>query len=128
VESSSAAGAPYAGGKELAAAAEAAGRALGRLSEALDRRHEPVRSGGNLDQASALAALREENRQLREALESRGSIERAKGVLMAHHNCSEHDAFSILVTLARREQRKVRVIADELLGSLAVLPEPRSVP
>jgi hypothetical protein len=126
VESSSAVGAPPTGGKELAAAVKAAGRALERLAETLGQQHEPVRGGA--DQDSALAALREENRQLREALESRGSIERAKGVLMAHRNCSEHDAFSILTTRARREQRKVRVIADELLGSLAGAAVPSSVP
>jgi hypothetical protein len=125
VDSASAVDVPAAGGKELAAAVKAAGHALEQLAEELGRQqHEPVRGGA--EPAPALAALREENRQLREALESRGSIERAKGVLMAHHNCSERDAFSILATLARREQRKVRVIADELLGSLAV--EPSSVP
>lgn len=122
MDSSRAVGVAPAGGKELAAAVVAAGRALDRLADALGE-HEQVRVGG-ADQASALAALREENRQLREALESRGSIERAKGVLMAHNNCSERDAFSILADLARREQRKVRVIADELLGSLAGAAEP----
>lgn len=122
MDSASAVGVSPAGGKELAAAVKAAGHALEQLAEALGHQHEPVRGGA--ESAPALAALREENRQLREALESRGSIERAKGVLMAHHNCSERDAFSILATLARREQRKVRVIADELLGSLAVEPSP----
>lgn len=126
MDSSGAVAAPPAGGRELAAAVKAAGRALDRLAEQLGQQHDPVPGGA--DQASAIAALREENRQLREALESRGSIERAKGVLMAHRNCSEHDAFGILTALARREQRKVRVIADELLGSLAGAGESRSAP
>lgn len=110
-------GTPPVGGSELAAAVKEAGYALERLAEALGRQHGTPRTGA--DGIPALAALREENRQLREALESRGAIERAKGVLMVHHNCSERDAFGILATLARREQRKVRVIADELLDSLA---------
>lgn len=120
MDSSWAIGASPVGGTELAVAVKAAGRALDRLAETLGRQQELARGG--VDQTTALAALREENRQLREALESRGSIERAKGVLMAHRNCSERDAFGILAALARREQRKVRVIADELLDSLAGAP------
>lgn len=63
--------------------------------------------------------LVEENRQLREALESRATIERAKGVLMALHDCSEQEAFKILADTARRRHRKVRRVAEEFLLTLA---------
>lgn len=109
-----------AGRMDLAAAAlRAAGHAFERLAEAVEPpKKAPVPPDQGRD-AAELAALREENRQLREALESRSSIERAKGVLMAKHNCSEQEAFGILSAAARRQQRKVRVVADELLGRLA---------
>src|SRR5215471_21841990 len=46
--------------------------------------------------------LRSENRQLREALEGRSVIERAKGMLMVLHDCDEEAAFQMLVALSQR--------------------------
>jgi len=106
------------GRADLAAAAlRAAGFAFERLADAVER--PPALAPPEPEQIpSVLDALREENRQLREALESRSSIERAKGVLMAKHSCTEREAFSILAAAARRQQRKVRIVADELLADL----------
>jgi len=67
-------------------------------------------------------ALRVENRQLKEALEARSVIERAKGILMARRGCDEATAFQLLATLARREQRKVRAIAADFADDAGAYP------
>ncbi|MFF4014322.1 ANTAR domain-containing response regulator [Streptomyces sp. NPDC001843] len=71
---------------------------------------------------AGLEALRAENQQLKEALEGRSVIERAKGALMVLHGCDEIDAFKILVTTSRRERRKVRAVAADVLQQIAGLP------
>jgi ANTAR domain len=60
-------------------------------------------------------ALRMENAQLREALDGRALIERAKGMLMAIHRCNEDAAFHLLVTTSRQERRKLRLVASEVV-------------
>ena len=65
-------------------------------------------------------ALRVENRQLREALEGRALIERAKGMLMARRGCDEATAFEMLVTLSRKQQRKVRAVAADFTGNAGI--------
>jgi hypothetical protein len=72
--------------------------------------------------SSAMEALRAENRQLKEALEGRAVIERAKGALMVLHGCGEIDAFEILVAGSQRERRKVRAVAADVLEQIAGLP------
>lgn len=67
-------------------------------------------------------AVRVENRQLKEALEARSVIERAKGMLMARRGCDEATAFQLLVTLARKEQRKVRAIAADFADDAGAHP------
>ena len=66
--------------------------------------------------------LRAENRQLKEALEGRALIERAKGMLMALRNCDEAAAFQLLVTLSRQQQRKVRAVAADFADDAAACP------
>lgn len=53
--------------------------------------------------------------QLGNALESRGVIEQAKGVLMAWQGCTPDAAFDILRRVSQRENRKLRVIAEEIV-------------
>lgn len=50
------------------------------------------------------------------AVESWATIERAKGILMGAHPCSEDEALQILVRTARRENRKLPEIAEELVA------------
>jgi len=99
---------------EIVAAAKAAASTLEQLAASLGNgaTRDANRTDGSSDRWEA---LREENRQLREALDSRSAIERAKGVLMGRFSCTEQEAFALLSTMARRRQRKVRMIADELL-------------
>lgn len=71
-----------------------------------------------------LEALRTENRQLKEALEGRALIERAKGMLMAVRGCDEGAAFQLLVALSRKQGRKVRAVAADMTTGGAPLPLP----
>lgn len=54
--------------------------------------------------------------QLASALESRGVIEQAKGILMAAQACDADTAFDILRRASQRENRKLRVIAEEVVA------------
>lgn len=54
--------------------------------------------------------------QLREALESRGTIERAKGVLMGRLGIGADRAFELLRTQSNHENRPLREVAEELLA------------
>jgi ANTAR domain len=64
---------------------------------------------------SVVAALRAENEQLREALIGRAVIEQAKGILMLRQDCEAEEAFDLLRELSRRERRKVRDLAAEVV-------------
>ncbi|MFE2432404.1 ANTAR domain-containing response regulator [Streptomyces sp. NPDC059373] len=70
----------------------------------------------------SLESLRTENRQLKEALEWRAVIERAKGMLMARYGCDETEAFHMLVARSQRERRKVRAVASEVVAELPSAP------
>ena len=73
-------------------------------------------------------ALRAENRQLKEALEGRALIERAKGMLMARRGCDEATAFQVLVALSRKQQRKVRAVAADFADDPPGPARPSDVP
>ena len=57
-------------------------------------------------------------RQLQEALETRVIIEQAKGVLMATERCDPDTAFETLKTRSQRTNRKLRVVAEEVVASV----------
>lgn len=101
----------------IAAAARAVAYTLEQLAVSLGS--PAAGAGAGADEPSdRWEALLEENRQLREALDSRGAIERAKGVLMGRYGCTEQDAFTLLATAARRQHRRVRLIAHDLLSGI----------
>ncbi len=82
-------------------------------------------SGGSLDgsvvrgdENGSLDALLIENAQLRAALQSRIVIEQAKGVLMERERCTPDDAFAILKATSQRSNRKLRLIAGEVVESV----------
>lgn len=70
----------------------------------------------------ALARFRE-TRQLRETLEGRKLIERAKGALMKRYGLSEEDAFRRLRRTAMDNRRPMVEIARALLVSESVAPD-----
>jgi len=69
--------------------------------------------------------LRKESADLRQALEDRKVIEKAKGILMKRFNLDEHDGFRRLQKLASEKSRKLidiahmLVVAEEVMGPAA---------
>ncbi len=56
---------------------------------------------------------------LERALESRGVIDQAKGIVIAERRCSPDEAFQVLVELSQRTNRKLRDVAEALVNSTA---------
>jgi ANTAR domain len=105
---------------------------LHRLSAQLEREVGPALVGshrppGEDGETGPLAALRQENAQLRGALDARAVIEQAKGMLMVRHQCSAERAFELLVGMSQSEQRKVRDIAADIVAG-ALEPTPADPP
>ena len=59
---------------------------------------------------------------LERALESRGVIEQAKGVLMSWQSCDAERAFDILRRVSQRENRKLRVVAEDIVKRAITSP------
>jgi GAF domain-containing protein len=57
--------------------------------------------------------------RLGEAMQSRASIEQAKGVLMAAQRCGPDEAFGLLVRASQRENVKLREIARRIIARAA---------
>jgi response regulator NasT len=69
-------------------------------------------------------ALRKETSDLKQALEDRKVIEKAKGILMKKANLDEHDAFRRLQKLASDKNRKLIDIAHIILTAEEALGPP----
>jgi transcriptional regulator with GAF, ATPase, and Fis domain len=54
---------------------------------------------------------------LRNAMESRATIEQAKGMLMANRRCNAEAAFQMLVNASQRSNVKLRDLADKIVAS-----------
>jgi AmiR/NasT family two-component response regulator len=67
--------------------------------------------------------LHEKVDQLEGALDRRGVIERAKGILMERHGVGERDAFELLRDHARTTGRRVVDVAQSVLDGHALLPK-----
>jgi response regulator NasT len=61
--------------------------------------------------------------QLESALERRGVIERAKGILMERHSISDREAFELLRDHARSSGRQVVQVARSVVEGHALLPK-----
>jgi response regulator NasT len=66
--------------------------------------------------------LSEQVTQLESALERRGTIERAKGILMERHGVDDRAAFELLRQQARRSNRRVIELALAVIDGHALLP------
>jgi AmiR/NasT family two-component response regulator len=66
--------------------------------------------------------LHDKVEQLEGALERRGVIERAKGILMERHRVNERDAFELMRDHARSSGRRVFEVAQSVLDGHALLP------
>jgi AmiR/NasT family two-component response regulator len=67
--------------------------------------------------------LNEEVDQLEGALDRRGVIERAKGILMERHSLDERGAFEMMRTHARSNNRRLIEIAQAVTDGHALLPK-----
>jgi len=74
------------------------------------------------------ARLTEQVEQLESALERRGAIERAKGILMERHSVDERQAFELLRSQARKSNRRVVDIATAVTVGHALLPGASDAP
>lgn len=73
-------------------------------------------------QFQQLQALRAEVGHLKEALETRKLVERAKGILMDRFGLSEEEAFRSLQKAARDKQRTMRDIARIIIEASELFP------
>jgi hypothetical protein len=71
---------------------------------------------GAVDHAD-LAELRTELMTLRKAIESRATIEQAKGIIIAATGCDPDEAFRSLAQQSQHENRKLRDVAESLVRS-----------
>jgi AmiR/NasT family two-component response regulator len=69
------------------------------------------------------AQLTEKVEQLEGALERRGAIERAKGILLERHSVSEREAFELLRDHSRATGRRVVEVSQSVLDGHALLPK-----
>jgi response regulator NasT len=76
-----------------------------------------------LSRQTEFEALRSENADLRQALETRKLVERAKGYLMDRGNMTEGDAFAAIQRLARGSGRRMGDVAAEIVRAVEVLSE-----
>lgn len=60
--------------------------------------------------------------QLRTALDNRAVIDQAKGMIMAVHGVTADRAFALLVEQSQRENRKLRVVAEEFVANVLSRP------
>jgi GAF domain-containing protein len=72
-----------------------------------------VATAHSYETAAALAA------QMRQAMESRATIEQAKGILMREHRCGPEAAFERLVHLSQTSHLKLRELAARLVAHVS---------
>lgn len=70
--------------------------------------------------AVAAALERESSAQLRVALDSNRTIGAAIGILMATHNVSQEEAFTMLSAASQRVNRRIRDLAEGIVAGAAV--------
>ena len=73
-----------------------------------------------------VARLEEQNAELSERLESRTSVERAKGILQSDLGISEADAYQRLQRQSQQMRKSMKEIAEAIVLSHAVKSGPRS--
>jgi len=66
--------------------------------------------------AAVLAGALDEVTQMHQALGSRATIEQAKGIIMAQRRCTPDEAFTVLVNLSSRSNRKLRDVAQLIVN------------
>ncbi|OGQ51279.1 MAG: hypothetical protein A3J24_07040 [Deltaproteobacteria bacterium RIFCSPLOWO2_02_FULL_53_8] len=65
--------------------------------------------------------LKTEVLDLKDAIETRKLVERAKGILMKRCNVSEEEAFKLLQSHSQKENKKMREIAENIISATKIL-------
>lgn len=73
------------------------------------------------DRFAEFQKLHAENTDLRDALETRKLVERAKGALMSHKNLSEAEAYKLMRTQSQQRSLPMRDIAQSIIDAAAFL-------
>lgn len=73
-------------------------------------------------QSRRLQVMSDELDTVRSALNERKTIERAKGLLMAHRQLSEQDAYKMLRRTAMNQKRRLIDVAEAVLATADMLP------
>lgn len=76
------------------------------------------------EQGRRLQAMSDELDTVRASLNERKRVERAKGLLMAHRQMSEDDAYKALRRMAMNQGKRLVEVADAVLATAQVLPGP----
>jgi hypothetical protein len=74
------------------------------------------------EQARRLQAMSDELDAVRTSLTERKVVERAKGLLMAHRQMTEDDAYKALRQMAMNQNRRIVDVAHAVLSLADVLP------
>src|SRR5262249_28575351 len=69
----------------------------------------------------AMESVRQENESLKDQLETRKLVERAKGVLMDRLRLSEAEAFRRMQHISRNKCQTMKVTANEIIGAAKLL-------
>ena len=77
------------------------------------------------EQSRRLQAMSDELDAVRAALNERKVVERAKGLLMAHRQMSEDEAYKALRQMAMNQNRRLLDVANNVLALAEVLPAAR---
>lgn len=75
------------------------------------------------DQAKRLQSMSDELDTVRASLTERKTVERAKGLLMAHRQLSEDEAHKTMRQMAMNQNKRLVEVADAVLAMAAVLPQ-----
>ncbi|MFQ5480212.1 MAG: ANTAR domain-containing response regulator [Thermodesulfobacteriota bacterium] len=65
--------------------------------------------------------LKDEVHDLKEAMETRKLIERAKGILMKRCTITEDDAFKVLQRYSQKENKKMRDVAESIISASNII-------
>ena len=99
-------------------------RALDAATHALEARSAARATCNHAAQAAQmrveLDAVEHELEGLRTAMQTRGVIEQAKGMLMLQQHCDAETAFATLVSLSQTSHRKLVDVARQLVAALPV--------
>lgn len=93
-----------------------------RLLVTLRRAADLAVSGGVTMAQGRMADLNETVGNLSKKLESQPVIEQAKGILMAHSHCTPDEAFDVLRRASMRKNRKLRLVAEDVVEQTVRLP------